>query len=130
MQPKNLMAKSLTPTWPRADLRVPCAIVLFFFFRDTRQGHDAFAVFEFDQTHALGVAADDADILDAQTNDLADVGDQHELVFFVDLLHADDAASAFAGLHRDDALAAARLQPVFVHLGAFAVAAVSNRQDA
>ena len=46
-------------------------LVLFFFFRQARQRHDPLAFFELDQPHALSVAADDADIFDAQANDFA-----------------------------------------------------------
>ena len=63
-----------------------------------------------------------ADIFDAQTYDLARVGDQHELIIFGDLLRAHDTAGLIGGLHRDDTLAAAGLQSILIGLGALSVA--------
>jgi hypothetical protein len=90
-----------------ARLGVAPAVVFFLFFRHPRQRYQPFTFFEFDLANALGVAPDDADIFDPQANDLTDVGDQHELVLLCYLLHADDATGAVAGLHRDNAFAAA-----------------------
>ena len=60
------------------------------------------AFFDIDQSHALRVAADDLDIFDAQTYDLAGVGDQHQLIILGHLLRAHDTAGLIGRFHRDD----------------------------
>ena len=57
------------------------------------------------------------------------VGDHHELIIFGHVLNADDTAGLIRRLHRDDPLAAARLQTILIHRGALAVAAFGNGQN-
>jgi hypothetical protein len=68
------------------------------------------ALVEADDAYALGVAARLAHLADARADDLAAVGDHHELVVLDDEVEVDDVAVALAGVDRDDALAAAALR--------------------
>src|SRR5437879_11723991 len=78
--------------------------------------------------HALGVAADDANVFYSKTYDLSLVRDEHELIVLGHLLSTHDPAGFIRGLHRNDALAAARLEPILVHLGTLAVAVLGYGQ--
>src|SRR5437879_12831361 len=78
--------------------------------------------------HALGVAADDANVFYSKTYDLSLVRDEHELIVLRDLLPTHDPAGFIRGLHRNDALAAARLEPILVHLGTLLVAVIGYAQ--
>src|SRR5678815_480438 len=91
--------------------------LLFFlvlFLGQTCQRYYPLAFLEVDQSHALRIAADDPDIFDAQTYDLARIGHQHELILFGDLLDTNHTASLIRGLHRKNPLTAARLKTVFI----------------
>jgi len=61
------------------------------------------------QADALGAAAGAADALGVDADDLAELRDHHHLRGVVDEVDAGDLADLGAGLHVDDALAAARL---------------------
>src|SRR5262249_50996576 len=85
--------------------------------------------------HALGRAAGDADPLDAGADQLAAIGDQHELVLVLDRERGDelagflpDAVVALAHVHGDDAFPAATSDAVFERRGALAVTAFGNRE--
>src|SRR5712691_3368047 len=71
--------------------------------------------------HALRGAPGDADAFDAGADELAAVGDQHELVVVLDRERGDqlagllpDAAVALAHVHGDDAFAAAASDAILV----------------
>src|SRR4249919_3357759 len=103
--------------------------LLFFlvlFLGQTRQRYYPLAFLEIDQSHALRVAADDPDIFDAQTYDLARIGDQHELIILGHLLRAHDTTGLVGGLHRDDTLAAAGLETILIRLRALTEAVLGH----
>src|SRR5881628_3792564 len=103
--------------------------LVFFFLRESRQRNYPFTLFQIDETHALGVAADDANVFYSKTYDLSLVRDEHELIVLRHLLSTHDPAGFIRGLHRNDALAAARLEPILVHLGTLAVAVLGYGQN-
>src|ERR687892_591140 len=80
--------------------------LFFLFLRQARERNHPFAFFQIDETHPLSISADDPDIFDAQTDDLAPIGDQHELIILSHLLRAHYTAGLVGRFHRDDALAA------------------------
>src|SRR5207244_13177172 len=82
-------------------------LVVFFFLRESRQRNYPFTLFQIDETHALGVAADDANVFYSKTYDLSLVRDEHELIVLGHLLSTHDPAGLIRGRHRTDALAAA-----------------------
>src|SRR6266850_4286099 len=105
--------------------------LLFFlvlFLGQTCQRYHPLAFLEIDQSHALRVAADDPDIFDAQTYDLARIGDQHELIILGHLLRAHDTADLIGRFHRDDALAAAGLETIFIRLRALTETVLGHRE--
>src|SRR5207237_3485876 len=104
-------------------------LVVFFFLRESRQRNYPFTLFQIDETHALGVAADDANVFYSKTYDLSLVRDEHELIVLGHLLSTHDPAGFIRGLHRNDALTAARLEPILVHLGTLAVAVLGYGQN-
>src|SRR5580692_9406153 len=77
---------------------------------------------------ALRRAAGDADAVDRAADQLAAVGDQHDLVGLLDRERGDDAAVLFGDRHGDDAFAAAAGGAVLVGRGALAEAFFGNRQ--
>src|SRR5438876_3383446 len=111
------------------------AAVLVAFLADAldRDHPLAFRGVEYD--HALGRAAGDADAFDARADELAAVGDQHELVPLLDRERRDqlagflpDRAVALAHIHGDDAFSAATGDAIFVGRRALAVAALGDRE--
>jgi hypothetical protein len=79
----------------------------------SRYAHDAFTLINVDKAHAFCVSTDNGNILYADTDDFAAAGNDHQIVFFHDLLNTDHIAVAFIGLNGNDAFAAARLSTVF-----------------
>ena len=79
--------------------------------------------------HALRAAADDADVVDRHADDLAAVGDQHDLVAVLDREGGDQRAVPLVDRHGDDAFAAAPGDPVLVGRRALAVAVLRDGQD-
>src|SRR6185437_9876707 len=104
------------------------AFLLFVLLDDAGGGH-LVAGLELQQTDALGGAAGLADLPRVNADDLAVVADQHGFRFLVHQQDAHHFAVARSSLDVDDALAAARLQAVFVHLGALAVAVFGDGKD-
>src|SRR5205823_7128158 len=78
---------------------------------------------------ALGRAASLADGSRVHADDLSVLADEHGFRLFVHQHDAAHPAVARRGLHVDHAFAAARLQAVFVNIGAFAVALLGHAQD-
>src|SRR5438876_3865158 len=83
----------------------------------------------------LGRAPGDADAFDARADELAAVGDQHELVPVLDRERGDQLARflpgravALAHIHGDDTFSAAAGDAVFVRRRALAVAALGDRE--
>src|SRR4029077_20954766 len=84
--------------------------------------------------HALRRAPRDADAVDRAADELAAVGDQHDLVGFLDRERGHQtsalvtdflcALAALEHVHRDDTFAAAIGDPVFERRGALAEAAL------
>ena len=96
---------------------------LRFFFRladDGRDGLQFFASAQSPSAYAHGIAADARISFTRGPDHLALGRDQHQFVFIGDSERADDVAGFFAGLHRDDAFAAARLLAVIVERRPFA----------
>src|SRR5215470_12536680 len=123
----------------RTFANVKCATlgrpVLLALFADALDRDHAFGFGGVEHDHALGRAPGDADALDAGANELAAVGDQHDLVAVLDRERGDqlagllpDGAVALAHVHGDDAFAAAAGDPVLVGRGTLAVAALGNGQ--
>src|SRR6266404_5959951 len=96
---------------------------------ETRDRRDALAFLEVDQAHALRVAADHADLVDAQADHLPTARDQHDLIVIRHHANADHTPRLVGGLHGDDALAAAPRETVLLHLGALAVAVLGHREE-
>src|SRR5262249_20903761 len=105
------------------------ALVLVLLLRQACQGYDPLAFIDIDQSYALCVSADDPDIFDPKTYDLALVGDQHELIVFGDLLDTNHTASFVRGLHRKDSFAAARLKAVFIDRRALTKTILSDGKE-
>src|SRR6185369_2034654 len=91
--------------------------------------YELVALLETDEAHALSRAAHRADVLHRDALHDAALGDHDQVVVVRHREHADDLAVAVRGLDVDDALAAARLQAVLLHLGALAEAVLAARQD-
>src|SRR5207249_2315788 len=89
----------------------------------------ALAFLEVDQAHALRVAADHADLVDAQADHLPTARDQHDLIVIRHHANAHHTPRLVGGLHGDDALAAAPRETVLLHLGALAVAVLGHREE-
>ena len=87
------------------------------------------ALFEVEEFDALGASAGSADLLGVDTDDLAELADDHHLGGVVDELDAGDLADLGGGLHVDDAGASARLEAVAVDVGALAEAVFADGED-
>src|SRR5918992_1496449 len=104
-------------------------LFLVFFLGQPRQRDHSFALFHIDKTHTLCVAADDSNVSHAQPNNLTIIGDKHQLIVVGYLLSSDDATGFLRGLHRDDALAAARLETILLHFRALALPVFRHGQN-
>src|SRR5215510_15826994 len=111
------------------------AAVLLAFLADALDGDHALVVGRIEHDHPLGRASGDADAFDPGADELATVGDQHQLVAVLDRERGDqlagllaDAAVALAHVHCHDAFAAAAGDPVFVGRRSLAVAALRDRE--
>src|SRR5262249_18617549 len=80
-----------------------------FLLRHLRYRRDLVALVEVHHAHALGIAADDADLIDVRAVDHAASRDQHDVVAVAHRRHADHGAVALARADVADALAAAAL---------------------
>src|SRR5207237_9730528 len=96
------------------------ALALVLALGETRHRGDVLALVEADESHALGGAADHADLVHAQPDHLAAAGDGHDLIVVLDHADALDAACLVCRPQRDYALPSAPPHPVFIHLGALA----------
>src|SRR6266545_6424141 len=103
-----------------AVLIVPLVALLALLLHHARHVDDEVAGDEVHDLHALRVAAADADALDGDANHDPLLGDHHQLVVGEHFLEGDDVARLGTALQRDDAAAAAVLNPVFVELRALA----------
>src|SRR5262245_57170984 len=83
---------------------------------------DLLALLHLEQHHALGAAAGDADVVDRAADELAAVGDQHDLVAVAHREGGDDLAVALGHLDAGDAGAAAAGDAVLVGRAALAEA--------
>src|SRR5260221_367509 len=91
------------------------------FFADALDRHHPFALGGVEHDHALRRAAGDADAVDRAADELALVGDEHDLIRVLDREGADDLAVLLADRHRNDAFAAAAGDAVLEGRGALAV---------
>src|SRR5216684_8088383 len=112
---------------PNAPAALRCAV--FRLFADALDRDDALALGGVEHDHPLRRAAGDADAVDRAADELALVGDEHDLVGVLDREGADDLAVLLADRHRDDAFAAAAGDAVLVGRGALAVAVFGQRED-
>src|SRR5262249_29708121 len=87
---------------------------------DWGDGLKLLAIAQAHEFYAHGVASGFADFFDAGAHHLALGGDEHDLIGLAHGERADHVAGFVAGLHRDDAFAAARLFAVVVEGSAFA----------
>src|SRR5581483_6320211 len=109
------------------------------FFGDALDRNDLLVFGGIEHDHALRRATGDTDPAHLGANELAGVGDKHDLVGFLDREGRDEPADllldlfrallSFPDIHRDDAFAAAAGDPVLVGRGALAVAALRNGQN-
>src|SRR5262249_664117 len=113
----------------------PLAAVLVAFLANALNRDHPLAFRSVEHDHALGRAPGDADAFDARADELAAIGDQHELVPVLDRERGDqlarflpDRAVALAHIHGDDAFSAATGDAVFVRRRALAVAALGDRE--
>src|SRR5262249_13199068 len=97
------------------------AAVLVAFLADALDRHHPLALRGVEHDHTLGRAPGDADAFDARADELAAVGDQHELIPLLDRERRDqlagflpDRAVALAHIHGDNAFSAAAGDTVFV----------------
>src|SRR6185312_11980612 len=115
--------------WP------PLTAVIVAFFADPLDRDHALAFRGIEHDHALGRTPDNADAFDAGADELAAVGDEHELIPVLHRERSDqlaglfpDRAIALADVHGDDAFAASAGDAIFVGRRALAVAAFGNRE--
>src|SRR6185437_13218099 len=102
---------------------------LLFVLLDDAGGGDLVAGLKLQQAHTLGGAAGFADLPRVNADDLAVVADKHGFRFLVHQQDGHYFAVALGGLDVDNTLAAARLQAVFVHSGALAVAVLGDGEN-
>src|SRR5882672_10225690 len=114
---------------PIAVLVVALVGLLALFLHDAGHVDDEVADDEVHDLHALRVAAADADALDGDANHDPLLGDHHQFVIGEHFLERDDIAGLGAALQRDDAAAAAVLNPVLVQLGALAHALLGHHEQ-
>src|SRR5450631_2419328 len=122
--------------WSRMSqnpLPTPSLPVLLALLAEPLHRHHALFVGGVEHDHAAGLAALDADLGDAAADQLAAVGDQHELALLLHRERADQAADlgaqrsvALAVVHGDDAFAAAAGGAVLERRGTLAVAALRD----
>src|SRR5690242_21247235 len=118
------MGRTLSAT-PYSLLAVPVAVL---FLADVLDRDDVFVIGGIEHDHALRRAAGDANVLDRTADQLALVGDQHDLVAVLHGERRDQLAVAVVDAHRDDAFAAAAGGAVLVGRGALAVAVDGDGQ--
>src|SRR6476659_5274502 len=99
----------------------PLTAVIVAFFADPLDRDDALAFRGIEHDDALSRASDNADAFDASADELAAVGDEHELIPVLHRERSDqlaglfpDRAIALADVHGDDAFAAPASDPIFV----------------
>src|SRR6185312_13808195 len=92
-------------------------------------GDHVLALVDAHQPHALRVTAQRRDALDRDADDLAAVGDEHEVLLVGDEAATHDLAVALGGLDGDDAEAAAALDRVLGDRGALAVAVLAHGHE-
>src|SRR5690242_911280 len=112
------MGRTLSAT-PYSLLAVPVAVL---FLADVLDRDDVFVIGGVEHDHALGRAAGDADALDRAADQLALVGDQHDLVGVFHRERGHQIAVAVVDARGDDAFAAAARGAVLVGRGPLAVA--------
>src|SRR5438093_1367198 len=86
---------------------VPSPAVILAFLADALDRHHLLVLGGVEHDHALGRAAGDADAFDAGADELAAIGDQHDLVLVLDREGRHHAAGLAGDRHGDDAFAAA-----------------------
>src|SRR5262245_15709816 len=92
--------------------------VVVLFLHEAGDGHDLVLAFDVDQRDALGGTSDGADIVGRHAENHALLGDQQQLVAFLDVGDADDKPVFLRRRDVDDADAAARLHAVLFDFGA------------
>src|SRR5262252_6732795 len=101
---------------------------VIFLLGDALDAGELRALVEVDQAHALGRAAQLADLLDARADGDAAGGDQHHLVLVAHEHRADQLAVALGGLDADHPLGAAPVARVLGDRGALAEAVLGGGQ--
>src|SRR5262249_34472858 len=91
--------------------------------------HDALALRRVEDDDALGGAARDPNALHGAADQLAAIGDQHDLIRLIDRGGSAGRTVALIDHHRGDALAAALGDPELIGRGALSVAVFRDRQD-
>src|SRR5690606_31381760 len=81
---------------------------------------------EVDDAHALGIATLRADVVHVHADHQPFARHDHEVIRVEDAHHGHELARLRRGLHRDDALAAARLHAILVELRALAVPVLTD----
>src|SRR5215467_4090481 len=91
-------------------------------------GHDLLAFLGLEYPHALGVPSGDAHIVHRHADELAGVGDQHDLVALFHGKRGHQRTVALVHDHGDDAFAATAGAAVVVGGGSFPKAAIGHRE--
>src|SRR5215475_1393602 len=100
-----------------------------FLFRNYDGCSYAIAGIKLQQANPLGRASGFPDLAGFDADDFAELADHHAFGVVAHQHDARDFAVTLSGLDVDDAFAAARLQPVFVDVGALPVAVLGDGQD-
>src|SRR5262249_61847837 len=110
--------------------RLTAAVALFAVavLADAFHRHHFLVLVGAEDAHALHVASGDADIIDRTADQLAAIGDQHDLVAVLDRERGNQPAVALVDDHGGDAFAAATRDAVFVRRGAPAQTAPRHPQ--
>src|SRR5438552_4368831 len=102
----------------------------FLLFANHRSDCLEFIAFgQIDKFHALSITASFPDVLHESAHHLGAGGYDHDLVGLPNRQRAHHTASLVGGFHRDDALAASRLNSVFIEGRPFADAVFASHQQ-
>src|SRR5438067_8244604 len=102
---------------------------LRFLRRDDDRGGHLVLRLQVEQLDPLGAAARRPDRFRVDPDDLAELADHHQLAGLVHQVDTGYFTDLRRRLHVDDALAAARLQTVLIHIRALAITALRHRKN-
>src|SRR5206468_10126159 len=102
--------------------------LFLFLFDEPCNGHDLVVTLDIDELYALRGTPDGANVVRLRSQNHALLSDQQQLVPVLDVRHPDHLAVSVRRRDVDDADAAARLDPVLLDFGPFAVPALGDGQ--